>query len=69
MLNSTVLKPSQENTTAPVGRHFRQLNHSVCDLQILPLEKNWRHNMNRKVRESFYINKFNSVVDGLNIKC
>ena len=26
-------------------------------------------NMNRKVRESFFINKFNSVVDGLNIKC
>ena len=62
-------QPSQASTTAPVGRHFRQSSHSICDLQILPLEKNRRDNMNRKVRESFFINKFNCVLEGLNIKC
>ena len=65
----TVVQPSQVNTSAPVGLHFRQSNHSVCDLEIVPIERNRRDNITRKVRESFFIKKYDTVENGLNIKC
>ena len=55
--------------TAPVGIHFRQPGHSIHDLEIIPLEKIRQENsLLRKIRESFYIQKFNCVSKGLNKK-
>ena len=56
------------NTTAPVGAHFRSQGHSVCDLEIVPIEKIRQDNQTRKVQESYHIRKFNCVRDGLNIR-
>ena len=36
----TVIQPGQVHTTAPVGVHFRLPGHSLCDLQLIPIEKN-----------------------------
>ena len=57
-----------ENTTAPVGVHFRGQGHTVCDLEIIPIEKVRQCAVTRKVRESMYINKFDSVLSGLNVR-
>ena len=55
--------------TAPVGIHFGQPGHSIHDLEIIPLEKIRQENsLLRKIRESFYIQKFNCVSKGLNKK-
>ena len=64
----SIIQASQENTSAPVGLHFRSSGHSVCDMEIIPVEKNRSDSITRKVRESFYINKFDTVNNGLNIK-
>ena len=43
--------------------------HSYADLSFIPIEKiRSRDSMVRKVRESYYIQKFNSVRSGLNKK-
>ena len=43
--------------------------HSVCDLEIIPIEKIRQDNpLVRKVRESFYIDKFDSAKNGLNVR-
>ena len=55
----TVVQQCHVNTTAPVGVHFRSQGHSVCDLEIIPIEKIRQDNpLVRKVRESFYMDKF-----------
>ena len=64
----TITQPSQANTAAPVGIHFRSNGHSLCDLDFIPIEKIYGDNMTRKVRESFLIKKFDSVSKGLNIR-
>ena len=65
----TVIQPAQADTTAPVGMHFRQPSHTYSNLQIIPFEKILSEDpMVRKVRESFWINKFNTVHKGLNKK-
>ena len=65
----TVIQKGQVDTTAPVGVHFRQPGHSIHDLDIVPLEKiRQKDGLLRKTRESFYIEKFNSVNKGLNKK-
>ena len=65
----TVIQPSHVNTTAPVGLHFRQSSHSVCDLNFTPFESiNSKDPLVRKIREAYWINKFNSACRGLNIK-
>lgn len=64
----TVIQPGQENTSAPVGQHFRSTSHSICDLEIIPIEQIRQDDMTRKVRESYFIKKFRSVTNGLNIK-
>ena len=64
----TIIQPAQENNSAPVGCHFRSNGHAVCDLEITPIEHVTCDDLTRKVRESFYIQKFNTVLDGLNIK-
>ena len=65
----TITQLGQENTQAPVGVHFRAPGHSYADLSFIPIEKiRSRDSMVRKVRESYYIQKFNSVRSGLNKK-
>ena len=49
--------------------HFRLPGHSVCDLQLIPIEKiKSKDTLVRKVREKYLINKFDSAYNGLNIK-
>ena len=65
----TIIQPGQVNTSAPVGLHFRQVNHSYSDLKLIPFEKiSSSDPMIRKIRESYYINLFDSVSKGLNKK-
>ena len=65
----TVTQLGQENTQAPVGVHFRSPGHTYADLAFLPIEQiRSRDNMVRKVRESYYIKKFETVRGGLNKK-
>ena len=62
----TITQLGQENTEDPVGVHFRAPGHSYADLSFIPIEKiRSRDTMVRKVRESYYIQKFNSVRSGL----
>ena len=64
----TIIQSSQENTSAPVGAHFRGSGHSICDLEIVPIEKVRQENLTRKVRESLFIRRFDTVNCGLNIR-
>ena len=64
----TIIQPGQQNTSAPVGCHFRSNGHSLSDLEIVPIEKVIGDDMTRKVRQSFYIKKFMSVTNGLNVR-
>ena len=58
----TITNPSQENTTLPVGTHFRMPGHSHCNLRFLPIEKiESKDPFVRKVRESFYIRQYQSL--------
>ena len=53
---------SQEDTSKPVGRHFRLPGHEPhSDLVMLPIEKSGKDPFLRKARESFYIKKFQSL--------
>ena len=62
-------QPSQENTTKPVGLHFRLPGHSHSDMAILPIER-VRHQDRfiLEAREKFWINKYQVVTNGLNIQ-
>ena len=39
----------------------------MCDLEIIPIEKGRQCAVKRKIRESMYINKFDSVLIGFNV--
>ena len=65
----TITQLGQENTQAPVGVHFRTPGHSYADLSFLPIEQvRSRYCMVRKIRESFYIQQFDTVRTGMNKK-
>ena len=64
----TIIQPAQDNTSAPVGVHYRKAGHSICDLEMIPIEKIRQDGRTRKSRERFYIQKFDVVRAGLNIK-
>ena len=54
---------SLEDTSKPVGRHFRLPGHEpYSDLAMLPIEKSGKDPFLRKARESYYIKKFQSVI-------
>ena len=64
----SIIQPSQENCSAPKGIHFKSPGHSISDLRIIPIEHVKDGDLRRKVRESFYIQKFDTVYNGLNIR-
>lgn len=64
----TVVQPGQQDTTTPVGVHFRGPGHGICDLEIIPIEKVRQDVLTRKVRESYHIGVFDSVTRGLNLR-
>jgi len=65
----TITQLGQENTQAPVGVHFHAPGHSYADKSFIPIEKiRSRDRMVREVRESYFIQKFNSVRSGQNKK-
>ena len=55
-------QPCQEDTTKPLGRHFRLPGHEPHgDLTMIPIEKiSDKEPFLRKARESFYIKLFNT---------
>ena len=52
------------------GEHFNQRGHSLSDMRVTILEKNYSSDPNyRKERESMWIRKFNSKYKGMNKNC
>ena len=52
----------------PVGRHFNLPDHSLALLQVTGIECNFRSNIFRKQRESYFIHKMKTLTpNGLNI--
>ena len=50
------------NTIAHVGVHFRLPGDSLCDLQLIPIEKiNSKDTLVRKVCEKYLISKFDAA--------
>ena len=61
------MQACQENTTLPVGAHFRDVGHDVTDFVFTPVEKIVSENVFvRKVREKLMINTYNLIDSGLN---
>ena len=64
-----------QKTNHPVGQHFNSPGHSVADLQVIGIEKVFpsrKKNANlselRKIRESYWINKYDFVRYGANTR-
>ena len=64
-----------QKTNHPVGQHFNSPGHSVADLQVIGIEKVFpsrKKNSNlselRKIRESYWINKYDCVRYGANTR-
>ena len=58
----TVTNPSQVDTITPVGSHFRLPGHDQSHLNFAPIEKiQSKDPFVRKVRESFYIQQYESL--------
>ena len=63
----TITQPCHVNTTTPVGQHFRQLGHSVKDLDFIPVERIYSsYVFVRKARERHLINRLGLIDNGLN---
>ena len=52
----------------PTGYHFNLPNHDASMMKISVLEKIWKSTNIRKIRESMYISKFESLHQGMNRK-
>ena len=52
----------------PTGYHFNLPNHNISMMQISVLEKVWKSDNIRKIRETMYISKFDSKHHGMNRK-
>ena len=58
-----------ENCSTSTSEHFNLPNHSISNVNISIIEKcSSNSNMYRKIRESFFINKFETKHLGLNRK-
>ena len=66
---NTVTQLCYDNTTLPVGDHFRQPGHSVANMVFTSIEKIFSDNIFvRKVRERQLINNLDLINNGLNKK-
>ena len=55
------------NTDTATGFHFNSPGHSLSDLRIVAIEKSKRKNtLYRKQRETYHINRFNTLHNGIN---
>ena len=62
-------KPNHDQTSLPVGQHFREAGHSISDFVFTPVERIFSKNVFvRKAREKHMINQLNLIIDGLNRK-
>ena len=52
----------------PVGEHLRRDSHSVSDMIFCPFENIYGRDFVRKSREKMYINKYQLIDHGMNIK-
>ena len=56
-----------KDTSKATGEHFNLPSHRLSDMRIRVLEKLQNNDpFFRKIRESMYINKFNTKIKGLN---
>ena len=54
----------------PCGIHFSKPGHSLQDIQAIAFEKVFREDpIFRKERESYWINKYQAIEHGANLKC
>merc|ERR1719186_1859050 len=62
----TITYPCHENTSAPIGRHYRDTpGHDASQLMFIPVEKQRKSDpFLRRAREKMYINKFRMLEDG-----
>ena len=57
------------NLTQPTGNHFNLPGHTLSNMKVTVLEKCKENNPTyRKIRESYFINQFNTTAKGLNKK-
>ena len=60
--DGSATQPSQENTTKPVGVHFRAVGHTHCNMKVLPIEKvRSSDRFVLEARESYWVSKYNSL--------
>ena len=65
----TIRQDCHQNTVTPVGQHFRGRGHSAENFEFTPFEKIYSKDPYiRKIREKYWINKFNMIDAGLNKK-
>ena len=66
---NTIVQGCHENTSLPVGQHFREGGHSLSDFVFTPVERIFSRNVFvRKARERHMINTHNLISEGLNRK-
>ena len=64
---NSIIQACQDNTTLPVGEHFRGVRHCLPDFVFTPVEKITSRNVFvRKAREKMIINKYDLIDRGLN---
>ena len=63
---NSIRQACQEQTTAPVGVHFRLPGHCLSDLVFIPFEKCFGSIQIRQARESMYIQLFGGLDNLLN---
>ena len=64
---STITNRCHQDTKTSVGQHFRAKGHSIQNFTMVPIEKIRSNDpFVRKVREKYYIKKFDLINDGLN---
>ena len=60
-----------QDKTKPCGLHFSKPGHSLEDIQAFAFEEVFRKDQPifRKERESFWINQYQAIEHGANIRC
>ena len=64
----TIINNSERAAALPVGKHFRREGLSVSVMVFCPFEKIYGGDFVRKSRERMYINKYQLIDHGMNIK-
>nr|XP_039273918.1 uncharacterized protein LOC120347871 [Styela clava] len=52
---------NQKNKDLAVGKHFNQSGHSINDFLVIGIEKQYRDQVYRQTKETYFINKFKTL--------